>query len=125
MIKLIRLDEIQKNSKAFYETCSEINVLQRQLEQMLSAIEKNSREFKRGNISKVLFSHNEKKLKASSAVMIKKINTLVKKSISYTSRIDRLVDSQRIVARKFNRKKKIEEIKKIASEPPKEVQEAK
>lgn len=117
-MKKINLEDIKKNSKSFYEICTEINVLQRQLEQMLNAIEKNSRDYQKGNISRDLFSYNERKLKSQSAGMIKKINSLVKQSSSYTSRIERIVDSQRMAAKKFNKKRKIEEIKKMAEPKP-------
>jgi hypothetical protein len=112
-MRSINIESIQKNAKDFYETCTEISVLQKQLEQMLCAIEKNSKEFQKGNISKNLFSYNEKKLKNDSAVIIRKVNSLVKHSEFFIAKISREVESQKTAPRKFSKKKKISEIKNI------------
>ncbi len=48
MAKIIKLEDIQRNTKKFYEVCSDISVLQKELDQMLTAIEKNSIDFERG-----------------------------------------------------------------------------
>jgi hypothetical protein len=112
-MRAIKIDAIEKSTKDFYETCSEISVLQKQLEQMLCAIEKNSKDFQRGNISKNLFTYNERKLKNDSAVIIRKINSLVKHSEIFIGKITREVESQKTNPKKFSKKKKITEIKKI------------
>jgi hypothetical protein len=112
-MRTIKIDAIEKNEKDFYETCSEISVLQKQLEQMLCAIEKNTKDFQRGNISKNLFTYNERKLKNDSAVIIRKINSLVKHSEFFITKIAREVESQKTNPKKFSKKKKMSEIKNI------------
>ncbi len=81
MAKIINLDDVQKNTEKFYEICSDISVLQKELDQMLVAIEKNSIDFERGKISKSLFKYNDDRMKRESAKIIKKVNKLVDSGI--------------------------------------------
>ena len=112
MAKIIKLEEIQKNSKKFYEICSDISVLQRELDQMLTAIERNSIDFEKGKISKDLFEYNENRMKKESAKIIKKINSLVDLGISLINKINKEVLTQKIETKEKTKKKKIKEIKK-------------
>lgn len=111
MAKIINLEEIQKNTKKLYETCSDISILQRELEEMLIAIEKNSMDFEKGKISKDLFRYNEDRMKKESANIIKKINSLIDSGTSLIEKINKEVNSQRIEA-KEKKKDRIKEIKK-------------
>jgi len=110
MARIINLESIQENTKKFYETCSDISVFQRELDQMLTAIEKNSLDFEKGKISKDLFKYNDDKMKKESAKIIKKINDLVGFGISLINKIDKEVEKQKTEEK--GRIKKIREIKK-------------
>jgi hypothetical protein len=118
MVKIIKIEEIQKDTKKFYETCSDISILQRELEEMLVAIEKNAEDFERGKISKDLFKYNEDKMKKESAGMIKKINDSINMGISIFNKINKEVESQKIILEnksKENKKKAmLKKIKKKA-----------
>ncbi len=107
MAKLIKLEEVQKNTKSFYEACSNISILQRELEDMLVAIEKNSSDFEKGKISRDLFKYNEDRMKRESAKIIKSINDFVDKGVSVFDRIEREIESQKIVLEKKDRLKDI------------------
>ena len=112
MAKLIKLEEVQRNTKKFYEVCSDISVLQKELDQMLTAIEKNSIDFGRGKISRDLFKYNDDKMKRESAAMIKKINKLVESGVSLVSKVNREVAKQKTEPKERRKRKKIKEIKK-------------
>ena len=111
MPRLIKLDEIQKNTKKFYETCSDISILQRELDEMLVAIEKNAADFGKGKISKDIFTYNEERMKKESATMIKKINNLVETGVSLIDKVNKEVETQKVEVGE-KKKDRIKEIKK-------------
>jgi len=119
MAMLINLEEMQKNTKKFYEICSDISILQRELDEMLVAIEKNSADFEKGKISKDLFSYNESRMKKESAKLIKKINGMIDEGVSLISKINKEVESQKIQEKKDKKKNRLEEIKKMKQKPKK------
>jgi len=110
MAKIINLEEIQENTKKFYEICSDISMLQRELDEMLVAIEKNSADFGKGKISKDMFNYNEDRMKKESAKMIKKINDSVEITTSLINKINKEIVSQKVVTEEKKRDR-ISEIK--------------
>jgi len=120
MTKIINLEEIQENTKKFYEICSDIGILQRELDEMLVAIEKNSADFGKGKISKDLFKYNEDRMKKESAKMIKKINDSIDVTTSLMNRVNKEIESQKVVTEE-KKKDRISEIKgKMKKSKPKE-----
>jgi len=118
MAKIINLGEIQENTKKFYEICSDIGILQRELDEMLVAIEKNSADFGKGKISKDLFKYNEERMKKESAKMIKKINDSIEITTSLVNKINKEIESQKVVTEE-KKKDRIGEIKKMKKNKPK------
>jgi DNA-binding transcriptional regulator GbsR (MarR family) len=118
MAKIIDLGEIQKNTKKFYEICSDIGILQRELDEMLVAIEKNSADFQKGRISKDLFKYNEDRMKKESAQMIKKINDSIEVTTSLMNKVNKEIESQKVVTEE-KKKDRIGEIKKMKKSKPK------
>ena len=119
MTKIINLEEIQENTKKFYEICSDIGILQRELDEMLVAIEKNSADFGKGKISKDLFTYNEDRMKKESAKMIKKINDSIEITTSLMNRVNKEIESQKVVTEEKKRDR-ISEIKgKMKKNKPK------
>jgi DNA-binding transcriptional regulator GbsR (MarR family) len=119
MAKIINLEEIQENTKKFYEICSDISILQRELDEMLIAIEKNSADFGKGKISKDLFTYNEDRMKKESAKMIKKINDSIEITTSLMNRVNKEIESQKVVTEEKKRDR-ISEIKgKMKKSKPK------
>ena len=116
-MRIIKLEEVQKNTKKFYEICSDIGILQRELDEMLAAIEKNSSDFEKGRISKDLFSYNECRMKKESANIIKKINVLVDSGSSLLDKIGKEIENQKIVeeVKKDKKAERIKEIKKMST----------
>ena len=114
-MRIIKLDDIQENTKKFYEVCSDMSILQRELDEMLVAIEKNSSDFQKGKISKDLFSHNEDRMKKESANIIKKVNNLIDSGVSFLDKVNKEIEAQKIVEeeKKDKKKDRIKEIKKI------------
>ena len=111
MVKLINLEEIEKKTKKFYEICSDISISQKELDEMLVAIEKNSMEFEKGKISKDLFKYNEEKMKKDSAKIIKGINDFIVSGDSLINKINKEIETQKIdITEKRDR---IKEIKKL------------
>ncbi|RLI97857.1 MAG: hypothetical protein DRP00_03265, partial [Candidatus Aenigmatarchaeota archaeon] len=80
-MKKINLEQIQEASRRIFEISSEIHLLQDELENLLSLIDKNSLEYQKGKISREVFESNEKRLKKESALRIKKINQLVREGL--------------------------------------------
>lgn len=113
MTKIIKLDSIQKNTKKFYELCSDISILQKELEDMLASIEKNSKDFENGKISKDLFKYNDNRMKRESAKAIKKINNSVNLGMSVFGNIAKEVDSQRMEGKVKKKSKTVDVKKKI------------
>ena len=110
MAKIIKLENIQSDTKKFYEICSDISVLQKELDQMLTAIERNSLDFEKGKISRELFKYNDDRMKKESAKIIKKINSFADLGISFINKINKEVASQKTEIK--TKKKRIKEIKK-------------
>ena len=73
---------------------SEISLLQEELDDMLTVINQNFMDFKKGKISQVFFKSNEKKLKTRSLKLIKNINKLVESSSKHTDKINKEVKNQ-------------------------------
>jgi hypothetical protein len=121
MAKTIKIEEVQNSTKEIYELCSEISILQKELDQMLMAIEKNSRDYAAGKISKDLFKYNDGKMKKECAKNIKAINSFVGKSSSMILRMGKDIESQKIVQRK-PRKKSLNDIKKITQPSQEKIQ---
>ena len=120
MAKIINLGEIQENTKKFYEICSDIGILQRELDEMLIAIEKNSADFEKGKISKDLFKYNEDRMKKESAKMIKKINDSIEMATSLINKINKEIESQKVIEEEKKKKDRISEIKgKMKKSKPK------
>jgi hypothetical protein len=125
MAKIINLEDVQKTTKKFYEICSDISILQRELDEMLIAIEKNSADFQKGKISKDLFKYNEERMKKESAKMIKKINDSIDVTTSLMNRVNKEIESQKVIE-KDKKKDRISEIKgemksKLKKRQPKKV----
>jgi hypothetical protein len=95
-LKSINLEKIQQSTKRIYEMSSEISLLQEELEDMLTTINQNFMDFKRGKISREFFKANEKKLKTKSLRIIKRINTLVDDSSKHIDNIIKEVQKQAI-----------------------------
>ncbi len=126
MAKIIKLENVQKNTKKFYEICSDISVLQRELDQMLTAIEKNSVDFEKGKISRELFKYNDDRMKKESAKIIKKINSFADLGIALINKVNKEIASQKTETKEKQGKKKIKEIKKSLEEKkPKTVKKKK
>ena len=120
MSRIIKLDVIQKNTKKFYEICADIGILQRELEEMLIAIERNSKDFSKGKISKNIFQYNDSRLKKESAKIIKSINALVDQGKAIIGKIDKEIETQKIGKGPKNIKKVIKVKKDAKEEAPKE-----
>jgi len=121
MEKLIELELIQNNTRRFYEACSDITVLQKELEQLLTEIEKNSIDFEKGKIPKGLFEYNENKLKREAAKVIKRINNLIDLGVSLINRINKEFTSQKIETKEKSKKKKVKKVGKKKKKPKKKV----
>ena len=65
-MKMINLRQIENDTRRIYEDCFELSLLEEQLEDMLTALDKNNIEFERGKISRTAFKANERKLKKNS-----------------------------------------------------------
>jgi ribosomal protein L18E len=95
-MKKINLEKIQEKTKRIYGISSEISLLQEELENLITAIDKNSSEYQRGNISRDIFETNEKKLKKRSAMKIRKINKLVEEGIKLLEKMENELTSQKV-----------------------------
>lgn len=94
-MKKIELNKIQELTKKIFEVSSEISLVQEELENLLSLIDKNSTEYQKGKISKEMFESNEKRLKKESALRIKKINNLVSEALKFLKIIEKEIKSQK------------------------------
>ena len=79
---MINLKQIENDTRRIYEDCFELSLLEEQLEDMLTALDKNNIEFERGKISRTAFKANESKLKKDSVRIIKIIKDLIKSFIA-------------------------------------------
>jgi len=94
--KPINVERIQQSTKKIYEMSSEISFLQEELDDMLSVINKNFMDYKKGKISHDFFRSNEKKLKTKSVSIISKINRLVEDSSRHNDKIVEEIKKQLI-----------------------------
>jgi len=94
-MKKINLEQIQEASRRIFEISSEIHLLQDELENLLSLIDKNSLEYQKGKISREVFESNEKRLKKESALRIKKINQLVKEGLELLKKAEKEIKAQK------------------------------
>ncbi|MEM5790472.1 MAG: hypothetical protein QXP77_00215 [Candidatus Aenigmatarchaeota archaeon] len=94
-MRKIELNKIQELTKKIFEASSEISLVQEELENLLSLIDKNSIEYQKGKISKEMFESNEKRLKKESALRIKKINNLVSGALKFLKMIEKEIRSQK------------------------------
>jgi hypothetical protein len=117
MAKSIKLEDIQNVTKEFYQMCSDVSIKQRELDQMLTAIEKNSEDFRRGKISRELFRYNESKMKKECAKIIKDINSCVDRGGSMIVKIGKEIETQRVTSGKKKRGSAAN-IKKIVQAQP-------
>jgi hypothetical protein len=114
MAKSINIEDVQNSTKELYEMCSDITILQKELDQMLVAIGKNSSDYAAGKISRDLYKYNESKMKKECAKAIKGINSHVDKSCSIIAKIGKEIESQRVKDRK-PRKKGASDVKSIVN----------
>ena len=94
-MKKINLEQIQEASRRIFKISSEIHLLQDELENLLSLIDKNSLEYQKGKISREVFESNEKRLKKESALRIKKINQLVKEGLELLKKAEKEIKAQK------------------------------
>jgi len=94
-MKKVNLEQIQEASRRIFEISSEIHLLQDELENLLSLIDKNSLEYQKGKISREVFESNEKRLKKESALRIKKINQLVKEGLELLKKAEKEIKAQK------------------------------
>ena len=71
-----------------YEDISNIKILQDELEELLSAIDKINIDYNRGKISKEIFDNDQKKFKRESVKIIKTINNLISSDLKNLSQIE-------------------------------------
>jgi len=74
---MINLEKIRKIIRKIYENSTDIEVLQEELEDMLTAIDNLNLKYKSGKISKEDYNFSNKKFKKESLSLINKINKLV------------------------------------------------
>ena len=95
-MRKIELRKIQECATKIFELSSVISLLQEELENLLSLIDKNSLEYQKGRISKEMFESNEKRLKRESAYRIKKINKSIGEALGYLKEIEKEIKLQRV-----------------------------
>ncbi len=111
---MINLKQIENDTRRIYEDSFELSLLQEQLEDMLTAIDKNNIEFDRGKISRTAFKANEGKLKKNSVRIIKTVKSLVKNNMILIGNIEEEIQIQsgRRIQKKVKKKKTIKKVKK-------------
>lgn len=77
MVNVIDTEKIQRNAKKIHENSLDIKILQDELEDMLSDIDKNNIDYRKGKLSKEIFENDDKRFKAESVILIKKVNRLL------------------------------------------------
>lgn len=91
---MINLKQIENDTKRIYDESFELSLLQEQLEDMLTAIDKNNIEFEDGRISKTAFKTNENKLKKNSVKLIKNIKSLIETNLILLGGIEEEIKNQ-------------------------------
>jgi len=111
---MINLKQIENDTRRIYEDSFELSLLQEQLEDMLTAIDKNNIEFDRGKISRTAFKANESKLKKNSVRIIKTVKGLVKNNMILIGNIEEEIQIQsgRRTQKKIKKKKKDKKAKR-------------
>jgi hypothetical protein len=103
MIDLKKIEEMARN---VFENSFEISILQDELDGMLNAIYRNSKEFERGSLSRNKFKANEKKLKTKSVSVIKEIKNLLKTNQDLLVNIKSEAEKQACLSVKSTKSKK-------------------
>jgi Na+/phosphate symporter len=98
-MRKINLEQIQKNTKEIHEISSQISLLQEELEDSLTAIDRNSLDYQKGKISKEVFESNEKKIKIESAKKIKRIGELITNGLKLLEKIKKEIQAQKLKKR--------------------------
>ena len=117
---MINLRQIENDTRKIYENSFELSLLEEQLEDMLTAIDKNNMEFERGNISKTAFKSNETKLKKNSVKLIKSIKEIISNNLNLLKSIEDDVENQ-ATERGQKRAKKRKMLKQISKRKKKVV----
>jgi hypothetical protein len=107
---MINLKQIENDTRRIYEDCFELSLLEEQLEDMLTALDKNNIEFERGKISRTAFKANESKLKKDSVRIIKIIKDLIKSNMIIIGNIEEEIQIQSGSRTKKMIMKKIEKV---------------
>jgi hypothetical protein len=84
---MVNPEQIQNYTKKIYGSVLDIKILQEELEDMLSSIDKNNIEYNNGKISKEIFEISNKKFREESLSLINKINELLEGNLSYIKAI--------------------------------------
>jgi len=92
---MISLEQIENDVKRFYENSFELSLLQEELENMLTSMDRNNIEFEKGKISKNAFELNEVKLKKNSVRLIKKIKALITSNRGLIKSIIKEIENQK------------------------------
>lgn len=113
---MINLKQIENDTRRIYEDSFELSLLQEQLEDMLTAIDKNNIEFDKGKISRTAFKANESRLKKDSVRIIKSIKSIINNNMILIGNIreEIQIQSGRRTQKKAEKKKKVKKIKKTA-----------
>lgn len=88
MKKVIDLKKTINFVNKIYEDLSNIKIIQDELEELLSTIDKINLEYNRGKISKEIFDRDEKKFKKESVKIIKTVNELLSSDLNCLSLIE-------------------------------------
>ena len=88
MKKVVGMKKIINIVNKIYEDISNIKILQDELEELLSAIDKINLDYKRGKISKEIFVKDEKKFKRECVKLIKTINSFISSDLKNLSQIE-------------------------------------
>jgi hypothetical protein len=84
---MINSEQIQSYTKKIYENALDAKILQEELEDMLSVIDKNNIEYNNGKISKEIFEISNKRFRNESLNLINKINKLLENNLSFIKAI--------------------------------------
>jgi hypothetical protein len=84
---MVNPEQIQNYTKKIYGSVLDVKILQEELEDMLSSIDKNNIEYNNGKISKEIFEISNKKFREESLSLINKINELLEGNLSYIKTI--------------------------------------
>ena len=91
---MLNIRQIENDTKKIYDNSFELSLLQEQLDDMLTEIDKNNIEFEKGKISRTAFKSNEAKLKRSSVRLIKSIKKIISDNIILIGNVEEEVQLQ-------------------------------